>query len=53
MRSVVYFAGRALAGEDSVEPLRGRAELYANRCKWLDENESYFCGLLARLVTAA
>jgi hypothetical protein len=50
LNNVVYFAGRALNGEDSVEPLRGRAGVYATRCKWLDANESYFVGLLQSLV---
>ena len=48
----VYFAGRALAGEDSVEPLRGRADVYARRCKWLDEHNDWFVGLLQTLVAA-
>ena len=50
LNNVAYFAGRALNGEDSVEPLRGRAGVYAKRCQWLDENEGYFVGLLRALV---
>lgn len=50
LNNVVYFAGRALNGEDSVEPLRGRAGVYAKRCQWLDENSQYFVGLLQALV---
>ena len=35
LSNVVYFAGRAVSGEDSVLPLSGRADVYAKRCKWL------------------
>ena len=50
LNNVVYFAGRALNGEDSIEPLRGRAGVYAQRCQWLDKNEQYFVALLQALV---
>ena len=40
LNNVVYFVGRAIAGEDSIEPITGRAQIYAKRCDWLvDKND--------------
>ena len=36
LSNAVYFVGRALAGEDSMERLAGRAETYAQRLRWID-----------------
>jgi len=38
--NVVYFMGRAVAGEDSIEPLAGRVGVYARRCRWLLEHDT-------------
>lgn len=38
--NVVYFVGRAIAGEDSIEPISGRAGVYAKRCRWLVQHEA-------------
>jgi homoserine kinase type II len=35
LNNIVYFVGRAIAGEDSIEPITGRAQIYAKRCDWL------------------
>ncbi len=36
--NVVYFTGRALAGEDSIESLTSRAASYAKRVRWVNAN---------------
>ena len=49
LSNVVYFAGRAAAGEDSIAPLTGRAAVYAKRCRWLLEQRAWLVGALAGL----
>ena len=39
LSNVVYFVGRAMAGEDSIDSLTTRAEMYYNRIKWIKERE--------------
>ena len=39
LNNVVYFVGRAIAGEDTIEPIRGRAAIYAKRCRFLTEHK--------------
>jgi Ser/Thr protein kinase RdoA (MazF antagonist) len=36
--NVIYFTGRALAGEDGIESLTTRADSYAKRVRWVDAN---------------
>ncbi len=36
----MYFVGRACAGEDTIEPIVGRAKIYAKRCDWLVDNDA-------------
>jgi homoserine kinase type II len=36
--NVVYFTGRAMAGEDSLESLTSRAGSYAKRVRWVNAN---------------
>ena len=38
LSNVVYFVGRAMAGEDSIDSLTTRAEMYYNRIKWIKEH---------------
>jgi mannose-6-phosphate isomerase-like protein (cupin superfamily) len=38
MSNVVYFVGRAASGEDSIESLTKRADMYADRIVWVREN---------------
>lgn len=38
--NVIYFTGRALAGEDSIESLTSRAGSYAKRVRWVNANRS-------------
>ena len=37
--NVVYFTGRAIAGEDSLNSLTSRAATYAKRVKWVNANK--------------
>jgi hypothetical protein len=50
LSNVIYFAGRAAAGEDSVEPLVGRAKVYEQRVRWLQEKAGWLRGLLAEVA---
>eukprot|EP00955_Chlamydomonas_euryale_P077133 362866-Chlamydomonas_euryale.AAC.4 len=36
--NAIYFTGRAIAGEDSLESLTSRAPAYARRVKWVNAN---------------
>jgi homoserine kinase type II len=40
MSNVVYFVGRASAGEDSIEALTKRADMYSDRIVWVRENRA-------------
>lgn len=44
--NVAFFIGRWLSGEDSLEPLTGRADTYRKRCEWVDANAAWLVGLL-------
>ncbi len=46
LSNVVYFVGRALAGEDSIRTLTSRIETYCKRLRWLKTNESDIIGLI-------
>jgi Ser/Thr protein kinase RdoA (MazF antagonist) len=49
LSNVVYFVGRALAGEDDIKSLTSRAEAYAARVRWVNANGP----LLQRTLIAA
>lgn len=36
--NVIYFTGRAYAGEDSIDSLTTRAGAYAKRVRWVNAN---------------
>ena len=38
INNVVYFVGRAIAGEDEISALTTRAAMYASRCIWVRDN---------------
>lgn len=38
LSNVLYFVGRALAKEDTIEALTSRAEMYAERVQWVNAN---------------
>ncbi len=46
LSNVVYFVGRAAAGEDDISALTTRADMYADRCKWLHSRRSWIVELL-------
>jgi Ser/Thr protein kinase RdoA (MazF antagonist) len=48
LNNVIYFVGRAIAGEDGIEALSSRAEMYAARCAWLRERTAWIHGVVAR-----
>jgi Ser/Thr protein kinase RdoA (MazF antagonist) len=37
--NVIYFVGRAIAGEDDITSLTSRADEYARRIRWIEANE--------------
>lgn len=39
LSNVVYFVGRAYAGEDTIDSLTTRAEMYFNRIKWIKDKK--------------
>ena len=54
LSNVVYFCGRAMAGEDEWSCLTSRAAAYANRIRWLAEKKGWLVALLTdRLVPPA
>jgi Ser/Thr protein kinase RdoA (MazF antagonist) len=46
LSNVVYFVGRALAGEDRISTLTSRIETYCKRLRWLKTNEAEIVGLI-------
>ena len=45
LSNVIYFAGRAHAGEDSIAALVGRVGVYAQRCRWLHAERAWLVGV--------
>ena len=52
LSNVVYFVGRAMAGEDSIDSLTTRAEMYYNRIKWIKEHYSDIVGIASVIPSA-
>ncbi len=53
LSNVVYFAGRAYAGEDVYDCLTTRAEMYSNRIKWIEEKKGWMQQVLREHVLEA
>jgi uncharacterized protein (UPF0333 family) len=53
LSNVVYFVGRALAGEDDISSLTSRAGTYAARVVWVNDNADKIMGELKRAMAAA
>ena len=54
LNNVVYFAGRAAAGEDDITALSTRVAMYADRCRWIAERREWMVKVLTdRLVDGA
>jgi len=52
LNNVIYFAGRALAGEDDLAALTTRMDMYAARCAWIRERAAWMTQVLnEKLVT--
>eukprot|EP01036_Dinobryon_divergens_P031397 gene31397-40787_t len=47
LSNVVYFVGRALAGEDSLDSLITRADTYATRVQWIKNNRQAIVDLIS------
>ena len=43
---VIYFAGRALAGEDDLSALTTRMAMYNSRCAWIRERAQWMRDVL-------
>ena len=50
LSNVVYFMGRAVAGEDGFESLTTRAENYYKRLEWIDVNRQHIVDLVRHAV---
>jgi len=51
LSNVVYFVGRAVAGEDSIDSLVRRAETYSNRVAWLKANRDSIVELIDKRMS--
>jgi len=47
LSNVVYFVGRAVAGEDSIDSLTTRAEMYYNRIQWIKTNKGKIVDIIS------
>ena len=52
LSNVIYFTGRALAGEDGIESLTSRAAAYARRVRWLEANADALRAVLRKHISA-
>jgi Ser/Thr protein kinase RdoA (MazF antagonist) len=50
LNNVVYFVGRGLSGEDSYEPITGRAGVYGKRVVWLQTKKDWLIEQCLQLV---
>ena len=49
LSNVAYFVGRALSGEDTIDPLTSRVATYLKRVQWLDTNGPALVAALLQL----
>lgn len=49
---VIYFVGRALSGEDTIDSLTSRAEMYATRMEWVSANRQRIVDCIAQQMKA-
>ncbi|KAJ1624045.1 hypothetical protein T492DRAFT_882537, partial [Pavlovales sp. CCMP2436] len=50
MSNCVYFVGRAIAGEDTIDSLTTRAGMYATRMEWVRANRQRIVDFLVELM---
>ena len=50
LNNVVYFVGRGLSGEDSYEPITGRAGVYGKRVVWLQSKKEWLIEQCIKLI---
>lgn len=53
MSNCVYFVGRAIAGEDTIDSLTTRAEMYAARVVWTRQNRTRITHCISSLMIKA
>jgi Ser/Thr protein kinase RdoA (MazF antagonist) len=46
LSNVIYFVGRAIAGEDDILALTSRAQMYADRIKWIIDNRETLINMM-------
>jgi Ser/Thr protein kinase RdoA (MazF antagonist) len=51
MSNVIYFVGRAISGEDTIDSLTTRAEMYATRMEWVSANRQRIIDCIAELMS--
>lgn len=51
--NVVYFTGRAYAGEDGIDSLTSRAATYAKRVRWINSNKDAIINTIREAYAAA
>jgi hypothetical protein len=52
MSNVLYFIGRAIAKEDTLEALTSRADMYAERIAWVNSNSEKIVDSLNKKMEA-
>lgn len=52
LTNVVWFTGRAMAGEDRLDSLTGRADAYAKRIAWLKANHGALVAMIKQAMKA-
>mmetsp|Transcript_19804 Transcript_19804/g.68221 ORF Transcript_19804/g.68221 Transcript_19804/m.68221 type:complete len:130 (-) Transcript_19804:48-437(-) len=52
LHNVVYFVGRAMTGEDTIDALTTRADMYAARTQWVNANAGAITACVADLMKA-
>ncbi|KAG8471237.1 hypothetical protein KFE25_009658 [Diacronema lutheri] len=50
MSNVVYFVGRAISGEDTIDSLTTRADMYATRMEWVSANRQRIVDCIVQLL---
>lgn len=47
---VIYFVGRAISGEDTIDSLTTRADMYATRMEWVSANRQRIIDCIVQLM---
>lgn len=52
LSNCIYFVGRAISGQDSIASLTSRADMYAQRVLWVNDNKHRITGCITRRLEA-